>query len=815
MQPMALRTSSLPSSTAAATPAVDWRVRVQQTVAGATTALAAGDLDRLTTAFAELAGWDDRQRAYQARCGIVEAVLSYRPASSDAWVAPFVVTAAALLDALEDEPREPVLLNHAGVFLYELLEAAAAEDLFKAALRLDPNLPFAADNLEQAKIRKRSNGRLKGAFGARMRGLAARGRKVAAQARPVPGLKLSLCMIVKDEEEMLPGCLEPLHGVVDEMIVVDTGSSDRTVEIAESFGAKVLHFPWNGSFSDARNVSIDSATGDWIMYLDADEHLEAEDAPKLRELLSRTWREGFNLVETNYTGGEDTGSATTHLALRLWRRRPEYRFEGRIHEQKTHTMPMYLPERFETTTIRVRHYGYLNQRIASKEKSQRNIQLLEQEARENPSPFNDYNLGSEYLALGDAAKARTHFDRAWESLRSVPGMASAGYVPLLVSRAARARREAGDHDAAVQAVEDGLAAYPDHTDLVMEAALSAREQGDLDRARELAERCLEMGDAPNQYAATVGSGTFLALTVLAEIHAAQGDAAGAEALYRRSLDEHPEYAGPVLPLAAILAGRGAPLAEVAEIVPDRPSARMLAATALYETGRAEDAEVWFRGVLDAQPANSAARIGLAEALLSQRRYADAAAEAAVEPADSPVRAAAVEVQVFAAAVVGDHAGLERIVSENEAALPAHEVQLFGAWAAAIRGDAPPSSVPAAAGPLAGTFLEALLRVQEIDAFAVLLGVFSVVAVDPRERHEYLATMYLRRGFLGAAADEWIAVAERAPDARAMMGLAKVAVAKGLPDDARGFAAEAVALEPRNASALSLHESIKRAFPQAA
>ena len=812
---MALRTSSLPSSTAPPTAAVDWRVRVQQTVGGAATAIASGDLDRLATAFAELSGWDDRHRAHQARCGIVEAVLSYRPASSDAWVAPFVVTAAALLESLEDEPRDPVLLNHAGVFLYELLEGAAAEDLFKAALRLDPNLPFAAANLEQAKIRKRSNGRLKGAFGARMRGLAARGRKVAAQARPVPGLKLSLCMIVKDEEEMLPGCLEPLRGVVDEMIVVDTGSSDRTVEIAESFGAKVVHFPWNGSFSDARNVSIENATGDWVMYLDADEHLEAEDAPKLRDLLGRTWREGFNLVETNYTGGEDTGSATTHLALRVWRRRPEYRFEGRIHEQKTHTMPMFLPERFETTTIRVRHYGYLNQRIASKEKSQRNIQLLEQEARENPSPFNDYNLGSEYLALGDPAKARTHFDRAWESLRSVPGMASAGYVPLLVSRAARARREAGDHAAAAQAVDEGLAAYPDHTDLVMEATLSAREQGDLVQARELAKRCLAMGDAPNMYAATVGTGTFLAMTVLAEIHAAQGDAAGAEELYRRSLDEHPEYAGPVLPLAAILAGRGAPLAEIAEIVPDRPSARLLAATALYEVGRAEDAEAWFRHVLAAQPANSAARIGLSEALLSQKRYPEAAAEAAAEPADSPVRAAAVEVEVFAAAVAGDHAALARIVSENEAALPAHEAQLFGAWATAIRGDAPPTWLPAAAGPVAGTFLEALLRVQEIDAFAVLLAVFGTIAVDPRERHEYLATMYLRRGFLGAAADEWIAVAESAPDARAMIGLARVAVAKGLPDDARSFAAEADSLEPGNAAAASLHETIKRSFPQAA
>jgi hypothetical protein len=78
--------------------------------------------------------------------------------------------------------------------------------------------------------------------------------------------------------------------------------------------------------------------------------------------------------------------------LRLWRRRPRYRFEGRIHEQKTHTMPTYLPERFETSTVRMRHYGYLRSRITAKDKSKRNIELLEIEARENPSPFNQYNL---------------------------------------------------------------------------------------------------------------------------------------------------------------------------------------------------------------------------------------------------------------------------------------------------------------------------------------------------------------------------------------------------------------------------------------
>jgi hypothetical protein len=222
--------------------------------------------------------------------------------------------------------------------------------------------------------------------------LGKRARSVAAKARPAEGMTLSLIMIVKDEQEMLPGCLDAVKGVVDEMIVVDTGSSDDTVAIAERFGATVVHFPWNGSFADARNVSIDHATCDWVMYLDADEHLMPEDAPALRELIGRTWREAFYLVETNYTGGDDSGAAVTHHALRLWRRRPQYRFEGRIHEQKTHTMPTYLPERFETSTIRMRHYGYLRSRITAKDKSRRNIELLEIEARENPSPFNRYNL---------------------------------------------------------------------------------------------------------------------------------------------------------------------------------------------------------------------------------------------------------------------------------------------------------------------------------------------------------------------------------------------------------------------------------------
>ncbi len=410
----------------AATAAAGWRTRVEDATNRAAAAMAAGDLAALDAIFDQVDGWDDPQRGYQCRRRLAELTLAFTPSQAGAWPPVFATTARRILDALEREPREPVLLNYAGVLLYELSAMGGAESLFKAAMRLDPDLPHLADNLAAAGSRSHGRPQVKGAAAAALRTLNLRAKLVADRARPVRGMTLSLVMIVKDEQEMLPGCLEAVKEAVDEMIVVDTGSSDRTVEIARSFGATVVDFPWNGSFADARNVSIENATCDWVMYLDADEHMIPEDAGTLRALLQKTWREAFYLVETNYTGGDESGAAVTHHALRLWRRRPQYRFEGRIHEQKTHTMPTYLPERFETSTVRMRHYGYLRSRITAKDKSRRNIELLEIESHENPSPFNQYNLEMSFdsasmrvcCAIIPAAAEYRPFSIA---LRSFPG----------------------------------------------------------------------------------------------------------------------------------------------------------------------------------------------------------------------------------------------------------------------------------------------------------------------------------------------------------------------------------------------------------
>ncbi len=629
-----------------------------------------------------------------------------------------------LVAHLERTPAEPVLLNYAGVMLYELGEAPAAQALFGAAVRLDPELADARRNAAAA--RRRRKGAVKdapsGALGVAVKGLAARAAAVAAAARPAEGLTLSLCMIVKDEEELLPGCLEAVRPFVDELIVVDTGSSDRTVEIAASFGARVLHFPWNGSFADARNVSLEAATGDWVMYLDADEHLVPEDGPMLRELLGRTWREGFELVETNYTQG-GAGQAVTHLALRIWRHRPEYRFEGAIHEQKTRNMPTYLRERFEGTGIRVRHYGYLKGRIEDRDKSRRNLELLEREAGERPTPFMAFNLGSEHLALDEPAKARRLLDAAWAELRKGEWTA-VGYAGPLVARTARARRTAGDPAGARTAIAEGLAGLPDHTDLVFELALCARDEGELAEAARLAERCLAMGDAPARYHATVGTGGALALTLLGQLHELAGEPAAAEASYRRSLAEHPDYLAPAGPLARLLAARGAEAAEVEAALPGKPSALVLAAGAYAEAGQPEVAEAWYRSVLERQPRNADAAAGLVEALVAQRRYTEAAQAAAGQDG-------AAGIELFALAAAGDAAGLGAALARAEVA--EHERSIYLAWGVVIAGGPAPDALPLGAALPIAAGLEAFLRVQDFDNFAVLHGLWERAISSRRSR----------------------------------------------------------------------------------
>ena len=113
-------------------------------------------------------------------------------------------------------------------------------------------------------------------------------------------MRLSLAMIVKNEARFLAHCLESVQGLVDEAVVVDTGSEDATPEIARSKGAQVSHFPWCGDFSAARNAALARCRGDWILVLDADEAIDRKDHAAIRKALERTGIHGWMLPIRNH-----------------------------------------------------------------------------------------------------------------------------------------------------------------------------------------------------------------------------------------------------------------------------------------------------------------------------------------------------------------------------------------------------------------------------------------------------------------------------------------------------------------------------------
>jgi tetratricopeptide (TPR) repeat protein len=746
---------------------------------------------------------DDPNRIYQATIKRIEKGFAEAAHARGARLAgAYASVATEAIEALEHEPREPRLLNFAGVALYELWSLDAARALFEAAARLDPALGEVQRNLAQLSHRRRAVGagwrrEQAAALHPALPDLERRAVAVAEQAHPAQGLRLSLCMIVRDEQEMLPRCLAAVAGAVDEMVIVDTGSLDATIEIARSYGAHVLEREWTGSFGDARNVAFDAATGDWTLVLDADELLVAEDVELLRSLTGRTWREAFYVAETNYTGDLDAGSAVTHNTLRMFRNRPQYRYSGRLHEQIASTLPAYLPERVEYTNVRIEHYGYLGAVRDSREKSRRNIELLRlQQAEGEPSAFLHYNLGAEYAVAGLSEQALVELERAWELMEADPDRDVLQFAPALANRLVRALRACGRPGDARERAQEALERFPGFTDLVLEQAAASVSLGEEERAIELYEECIAMGDAPRRYTATIGCGSYLPRIALGE-------------LLEHCVREHPTFIGSVLPYAsALLAGGTQPEEVVAEVerrIPDpTAAARFLLGTALYEGGATPAGETQFRAVLERQPHSGRARVALGETLLAQRRYAEAASVLCEIHTEDALAVMACRSELFARIAGGEHIAASAALARAQGAeMPGVELDLFTAWYELAHRGQTAVDLSGEVLELLGTVLEALLRVHEFDLFEVAVGLLERTPLSARERREGLAELYLRRGFAASAAQEWMAVCREQPDVRALFGLARVAERQGMGAEALDFAQAALTIEPQHEAAAAL------------
>ena len=174
---------------------------------------------------------------------------------------------------------------------------------------------------------------------------------------------ISLAMIVKNEEKYLDRCLKSAAYMVDEIVVVDTGSTDRTVEIASGYGARIYHFEWIDDFAAARNYSLEHVTGDWVLVLDADQYFVEDFSAAIKEFTkSNTKRAGLIEIISKYEQDGQILHSIDYMA-RLFPRGAK--FEGRIHEQLIPLMPTVV------TGLQLMHDGYFQT-----DKGARNIPLL-------------------------------------------------------------------------------------------------------------------------------------------------------------------------------------------------------------------------------------------------------------------------------------------------------------------------------------------------------------------------------------------------------------------------------------------------------
>jgi tetratricopeptide (TPR) repeat protein len=357
-------------------------------------------------------------------------------------------------------------------------------------------------------------------------------------------------MIVRDEEANLPQCLRGVAGLMDEIIIVDTGSTDGTREIATQAGAVVVSSVWQDDFSAARNEGLRHARSDWIFWLDADERIDEVNIPRLRSLFAGLGED--NVVHVMRCISMAADGVTPVILVdnpRVFQRRQEIRWCYRVHEQ---VLPSILRAgaRMQFSDVVLHHSGYADE-ATRRRKDERNLRLLRLDRAERPDDHSVcFHLGMTLVTLDQPAEAISHLE---QGLRFAP----AGDPTIRKAHAliTQALRRLGRHDDALASCGKGLEQFPGDTELLFQASVICAQRRDLTGA----ERCLvRLLNTP--------AGDHLAIAVdpdlrgvkaqfnLGVVYREQGRLADAEAQWRKVLAARPGHTDTRLALADLYLG---------------------------------------------------------------------------------------------------------------------------------------------------------------------------------------------------------------------------------------------------------------------
>lgn len=301
---------------------------------------------------------------------------------------------------------------------------------------------------------------------------------------------ISLCIIAKNEEQHIGRCIKSAKPYVDQIVVVDTGSTDFTVEIAEELGAEVYHHIWQDDFALARNRSLDYATGDWILFLDCDEELAPHTAPNLRKVIEDERYNGFWVDVVNMFNNQPN---TRFQGFRIFRNSPQHRFECPIHEQ---ILPSVIrnssPEKITRSNVTVYHHGYENDDFTYKRKIERNLRILQKAMKDyGHTGFIPFYMAVEHQKMGDFAKALEHYRISLQKTS-----VDESYAPAMIRSMLYCFMNLGQYQEGIDFADQYLKVYPAYTDLEYLKGLLYTKLGKKSEALECMNRCVAMGPPP-------------------------------------------------------------------------------------------------------------------------------------------------------------------------------------------------------------------------------------------------------------------------------------------------------------------------------
>jgi len=385
---------------------------------------------------------------------------------------------------------------------------------------------------------------------------------------------ISLCMIVKNEEDWIANAIGSVRSVVDEIIIADTGSTDRTLERVRPFSPKVIDFKWTDSFADARNASLAEARHPWILVLDADECISARDLPAIKAAVKQG-ADGYHLVQRNYVLGNQVVGWTANTGaypegkaypgyldnplIRLFRNHPEIKFRGAVHEIVDPTR-LHPHLRFGSLPVVLHHYGKVRdaERVAFKQHFY--LDLGKKKVRqEGANPKAHFDLGIQYQELQLHAEAVACFEKTFEMTR----------MPISLLYAAISEKKRGGYDRALELLERAR-------DLGLRTFELYLELGNVHLALN------QDQDAWKAYLSSLAirPKNPVAVFNLGLVHRKMGDLAEAQLYYRQAFELDPTFDAAALELAILQADTGQQyeaamlLAALVERKPEHREARL-------------------------------------------------------------------------------------------------------------------------------------------------------------------------------------------------------------------------------------------------